>query len=88
MIIGMRIAILGYGEIGQAVHQLYEKRGNFDVKIKDLNRDDGLEDIDVLNVCIPAIDNFENVVLDAISRASAKLTIIHSKLRVGTTEKI
>ena len=88
MIISMRIAILGYGEIGQAVHQLYEKSGNFDVKIKDLNRDDGLEDIDVLNVCIPAIDNFENVVLDAINRTSAKLTIIHSTLRVGTTEKI
>lgn len=84
----MRIGILGFGEIGKAIHQLYSKFEAHQIFVKDLNRDDGLDDIDVLNVCIPAIDNFENVVLDAINLTSAKLTIIHSTLRVGTTEKI
>lgn len=84
----MKIGILGYGEIGQAVHQLYGRKSGFDVRVKDLNRDDGLNDLDVLNICIPAVSNFDSIVSSLIDSTSAKLTIIHSTIRVGTTEKI
>jgi len=84
----MRIGILGFGEIGKAIHQLYSKSKDYQIFVKDLNRDDGLEDIDVLNVCIPAVLNFNDLVIEASKKSSAKMVIIHSTVRVGTTESI
>lgn len=84
----MRVGILGYGEIGKSIHQLYQRNSGYQVFVKDLDRDDGLHDIDVLNVCIPAIDNFVSIVLDEIKKSRATITIIHSTVRVGTTESI
>ena len=46
------VGILGYGEIGSSLEKCYLGK-NFILKIKDLNRDDGLENLDVLNICIP-----------------------------------
>jgi len=43
-----KIGILGYGEVGQAIAKFYKRP-----KIKDLNRDDGLEGVEVLHVCLP-----------------------------------
>ena len=43
-----KIGILGYGEIGQAIAKFYKKP-----LIKDLNRNDGLQGIKILHICIP-----------------------------------
>lgn len=89
----MKIGILGYGEIGQAIHKLYVNRGlatPFHVSIKDLDRDDGLVDLDVLNVSIPCNSSFDFIetVKDVILSSKAKLTIVHSTVEVGTIRKL
>ena len=77
------IGILGYGEVGKAIAKLYKNP-----KIKDLKRDDGLENIEVLNVCIPYNNNFIKIVKKEIKRIKPKLTIIHSTVAPNTTKKI
>jgi UDP-N-acetyl-D-mannosaminuronate dehydrogenase len=86
-----KIGFLGYGEIGQAVKKLYENSSSkFEFFIKDLDRNDGLEDVDVLNVAIPFNDafNFIDVVKSEIISSKAKLVIIHSTVAVGTTRAL
>ena len=84
----MKIGILGFGEIGKAIYQLYSRFNDNQIFIKDLDRDDGLNNIDVLNVCIPALPNFIDLVVETANQTSAKMVIIHSTVRVGTTKEI
>ena len=86
-----KVGFLGFGEIGQAVHKLYEYSTlNVETFIKDLNRHDVLKDLDVLNVAIPFNDSFDFVetVKNEIVSSNAKLVIIHSTVAVGTTRKL
>lgn len=78
-----KIGILGYGEVGQAIAKFYKNP-----KIKDLVRDDGLEGIDVLHVCLPGNKDFIKIVKGEIKAIGPKLTIIHSTVEPGTTKKI
>jgi len=78
-----KIGILGYGEVGQAVAKFYKTP-----KIKDLKRDDGLEGSDVLNICIPWSKKFLDIAKKEIKRINPALTIIHSTVAPGTTEKL
>ena len=77
------IGILGYGEAGQAIAKFYKNP-----KIKDLNRNDELEGVDVLNICIPWNDNFVKIVKKEIKEIKPRLTIIHSTIAPGATKKI
>lgn len=86
-----KIGILGYGEIGNAIHKVYDaSRDDYHVLVKDVVRDDGLIDIDVLNVAIPYNENFSFVdeVVKVTLQSSAKMVIIHSTVAVGTTRLI
>jgi UDP-N-acetyl-D-mannosaminuronate dehydrogenase len=85
---GSKIGILGYGEVGQAIAKFYGSVGSPQVKIKDLNRDDGLRGVEVLNVCIPWSNNFVKVVKKEIREIKPKLIIIHSTIAPGTVKKI
>ena len=78
-----KIGILGFGEIGQAIAKFYKK-----ARIKDLNRDDGLEGVDVLHICIPYFKKFVKIVSKEIKKIKPKLVIIHSTVAPGTTKKI
>jgi UDP-N-acetyl-D-mannosaminuronate dehydrogenase len=69
--------------VGQAIAKLYKNP-----RIKDLSRDDGLEGIEILNVCIPWSNNFVRIVKKEIKKIKPKLTIIHSTVPLGTTKKI
>ncbi len=79
----LSIGILGYGEVGKAIAQFYPNP-----KIKDLNRDDGLNDLDILHICIPFNKDFTKIVKNQIKKSKAKLTIIHSSIAPGITKKI
>lgn len=88
-----RIGILGYGEIGKAIHKFYKyglAEALFDVFVRDIDRDDGLTDIDFLNVSIPYNDSFDfvDVVCKTAEESNAKAVIIHSTVAVGTTAEI
>ena len=80
---GGKIGILGYGQVGKAIAKFYKKP-----KIKDLNRDDGLEEVEILNICIPYTNDFVKTAKKEIQEIKPKLTIIHSTVAPGTTKKI
>ena len=80
---GLSVGILGYGEVGQAIAKFYGKP-----LIKDINRDDGLEGVEILHVCISYDNSFIKTVKGQIKKIKPKLTIIHSTVAPGTTKKI
>ncbi len=81
--VNFKIGILGYGEIGKAISKFFENP-----RIKDLKRDDGLQGVEVLHVCIPWSEKFIEIVKTEINNAKPKLTVIHSTVAPGTTKKI
>lgn len=85
-----RVGILGYGEIGSSLGSVYVNHSDAELLIKDLDRDDGLTELDVLNICIPFKDQeqFSSAVLKQISESNPKVTIIHSTVHPGTTNMI
>lgn len=83
-----KIGILGYGEVGQAVAKFYGSASSPQVKIKDLNRDDGLEGTNILHVCVPWGSNFIKIVEKEIKEIKPKLTIVHSTVAPGTIKKL
>src|SRR5438128_906636 len=78
-----KIGILGYGEIGKAIAKF-----NKNPLIKDLQRNDGLEHVDILHVCIPWSDNFVKIIKKEIKSIKPGLVIINSTVVPGTTKKI
>lgn len=78
-----KIGILGFGEVGQAIAQFYHNP-----RVKDLNRDDGLEGCEILHICLPWNEKFIEIVKKEIKEIKPKLTIIHSTVAPGTTEKL
>jgi len=80
---GSKIGILGYGEVGQTIAKFYKNP-----QIKDLNRDDGLEGVETLHICIPWSENFVKIVKREIKKIKPKITIIHSTIAPGTVKKI
>lgn len=78
-----KVGILGYGEVGQAIAKFYKNP-----KIKDLNRDDGLEGVEILHICIPWSNNFIKIAKKEIKKIKPRLTIIHSTVAPFTTQKI
>ncbi len=86
----MKIGIVGYGEIGSSLAKVYSEFSQYEVKVFDpyLNKNDDLTDVNILNICIPFIDNFIGVVNEYIEKYNPEYTVIHSTVSPGTTEKI
>lgn len=92
-----KIGILGYGEVGRGIVEFYKNtrlgqhfggRVGWQVKIKDLKRDDGLIGTEILHICFPWSNNFIKTAEKEIKTIKPKLTIIHSTVFPGTTKKI
>lgn len=79
-----KIGILGFGEIGKAISSLYNQK----VKVKDLDIDDDLSNLDLIHVCIPFDENFVDSVVDFLNEAKPKYCVIHSTVAPKTTEEI
>lgn len=84
----LKVGILGYGEVGRAIAKFYGSAGSPQAKIKDLARDDGLEDVDILHICIPWNNQFIKTAKKEIKKAKPFLVFIHSTVPLGTTKKI
>lgn len=86
----MKIGIIGYGEIGSSIAKVYESYKKFDICIVDpyQNRNDDISDVEILNICIPFIENFVSVVQEYILQSNPRYTIIHSTVAPGTTKLI
>jgi hypothetical protein len=81
------ILILGYGEIGKALENIYGHKYNI-LKIEEGKILPPLKNIEILDVCIPYSDEFIDIIKDYIRLYKPKLTIIHSTVYPGTTKKI
>jgi hypothetical protein len=78
----MKIGILGYGEIGQAISQFYEE-----VFISDSKKGNNFPDkLDLLHVCIPFKDlkEFNSIIVEYDNKYNPDIIIIHSTVKVGT----
>lgn len=88
----MKIGILGFGEIGKSIEELYFTApfaySPREVFVKDLDVDYGIKDCDYLHVCIPYSDDFVDQVCECIEKETPKNVIIHSTVQVGTTRNI
>lgn len=75
--------VLGYGEVGKAIAKFYKNP-----KIKDLKRDDGLDGVEVLHICLPWSDKFILISEKEIKKINPKISIIHSTVDLGVTLKL
>lgn len=78
-----KVGILGFGEVGQAIAKFYKKP-----RIKSLGKDDRLEGVEILHICIPWSNNFIKIVKSEIKKTQPALSIIHSTVAPGTTKEI
>lgn len=83
------IGVVGYGEIGSAVFEIYKEKG-YAVGIFDpyLGHSDDISGCKILNICIPYSDDFVSIVNKYIDAYKPNITIIHSTVAPGTTKNI
>lgn len=83
----MKAKILGYGEIGNSIREVYQRHGQ-EVAWRDQLDEDGDVQCELLHVCIPYNERFvENVMAEMIV-SEASLVIIHSTVKPGTTYRL
>lgn len=83
----MKNIILGVGEVGKALYSLYKEKQIKVIK-KDLNDKKNINNVSILNICIPYTNDFLKIVVNEINKLNPKLTIIHSTVPIGTSKKI
>ena len=83
------VLVVGYkGEIGSAMAEVIEDSGKYNIFKKDMEELEIKEKIDIMHVCIPYFDNFDDIVADYIDKYNPELVVVNSTLRIGTTKKI
>ena len=81
------ILVVGNGEIGKAILKLYNN--DYNVDVIDINSSFvKIDNVDVMNICIPYGKDFVNIVKNYITKFNPELTIIHSTVLPGSTKKI
>lgn len=83
----MKIGIIGNGEVGSALKKVYDQN-QIKAYVKDLDKDDGLEECEMLHVCIPYNEDFLTAVRSYVEKYKPTYTIIHSTVPPSTIEKI
>jgi len=94
-----KVLIVGLGEVGQALFELFEESGRFDVYGLDIDEArmrkvargrETPKTVDVMHVCYRCTEqeSFVQTSLDYIKKTKPKLTIIDSTVLPGTTQKI
>jgi len=93
------VLIVGLGEVGHSLFDLFKESGKFDVYGADINQEKTKTivgkakpptSIDVMHICYPCIkqDRFVETSLNYIKELRPKLTIIDSTVPPGTTRKV
>lgn len=93
------VLIVGLGEVGHALYELFKERREFDVYGFDLNEEKMLrivgnlelpKTVDVIHICYPCVEQekFVQSTLEDIRKFKPRLTIIESTIPPGTTQKI
>ncbi len=84
----MKILVIGYGDVGKAIVEAERVAGNIcEINDKSLSvNPPNNRRFDVVHICYPYDDGFVFSATKHISHYSSDLYIIHSTVRVGTTE--
>lgn len=83
----LSVGVLGLGDVGKAIKRLCAKRHK--VYTRDLDKDElSGKKVDVLHICIPWSEKFENIVQKAITELKPNLVIINSTVKPGTTQAL
>lgn len=80
--------MLGYGEIGQAVHEVFREAHDITLWDKKFETPRPTGPFDVMLVCIPYSKNFVDIVQYEQTRYTPKAVIIFSTVAIGTTRQI
>lgn len=80
----MKSLIIGAGQVGTALFEVLKPY--YDISIRDLE-DIEIDGVNVLHICYPDHDGFEQTTKAYIRKYKPSLTIIHSSVQVGTTAK-
>ena len=94
-----KVLIVGLGEVGRALFELFKENGKFDVYGFDIDKErmskiagekEIPKELDVMHICYPCFgqENFIQTTVDYIRKFNPKLTIIDSTVSPGTTQKI
>lgn len=94
----MKTLIIGAGEIGKSLARVFV--GKHEVWLKDVgdepypysearvsNTNGKVEPFEVLNICYPPNKDFVKITKEYIKKYNPKITIIHSTVAPGTTDK-
>lgn len=95
----VRVLIVGLGEVGHSLFDLFKESGKFDVYGVDIDEEktrtitgkaEQPVNIDVMHICYPYTkqDKFVQTTLNYIEEFNPKLTIIDSTVPPGTTRKV
>lgn len=77
--------VVGMGEIGTAIQSILQADYLDLHKENNSYRDDTY---DVMHICYPYSDNFLSATVEYQSKFSPKITVIHSTVPIGTSEKL
>jgi UDP-N-acetyl-D-mannosaminuronate dehydrogenase len=94
-----KVLIVGLGEVGHALFELFKESGKFDVYGFDVDKErmrkiagdaEPANEIDVMHICYPCSEQggFVQTTSEYIERNKPKLTIIDSTTPPGTTQQI
>lgn len=86
-----KISIIGHGQIGTALHKVYNDFSDkFEVKVIDtsLGFNEDIRNTNILNICIPYNEKFVDNVNEYVLMSKPKLVVIHSTVKPGTTKRI
>jgi len=81
----MMTTIIGCGDVGRAMKEFFPEAIVFDPAMSKTIPPDS---VDVVHICIPYSDTFVDVVCGYIARLRPSITIIHSTVKVGTTQAV
>lgn len=81
----MKTSIIGMGEVGSALYEILKEK--YVVKGFDKGKPEEYE-CDIMHVCIPHSDDLPEIVKAYSDMQKPKLIVVHSSVKVGTTNKI
>ena len=85
----MKTSIIGYGEIGKSLEKvLIQYSPNIITEEGMLRGNADNKELEVMHICFPYSDKFEEVVKEYQKEYKPKYTIIHSTVPVGTSRKL
>lgn len=84
----MKCILIGFGEIGKAIYEVYSKYHKIDVIDPNYPSERMLDEYDLMLITIPNCEKFVEIIADYQKEFKAKAKIVFSTVAIGTTKKL